>query len=218
MTGKMIWAGRTSAKSGPAVAVNARRHERHPTDVVTCALGEIIDLSASGVRLVCRGKPPLERGSSAAITLRFGDQRMPLVAQARWVRRRGVFRGGLRGEYEVGMRFLQLTTAKQKALESIGRFGFIASHVEARESRRVEPPAPPTMTIDLPNHYRVLGLAPGAGDGEIKAAFRRLARLYHPDTTTDPGGAHKFQEVKQAYAILADVARRRSYDRLRVGR
>ena len=71
------------------------------------------------------------------------------------------------------------------------------------------------MTIDLPDHYAALELRPDATEDEVKTAFRRLARLYHPDTTSDPDGEEKFQEVRAAYAILGDPARRRSYDLMR---
>lgn len=213
-----MWAGRTSPKSGPGVGINARRHERHATDIVKCPLGDVVNVSASGIQLRCQGKPPLQPGGTARITLIFGDQQMSLVAQARWVRRRGLLRGGMRGQYEIGLRFLQLTVAKQKALESIGKYGFVAKEAPIRESRRPQPPPPPPpsvrLTIDLPDHYAALELKPGATEDAIRTAFRRLARQYHPDTTSDPDGEEKFQEVRAAYAILGDVARRRSYDRM----
>ena len=132
----MIWAGRTSAKNGPGVGINARQHERHATDIVKCPLGDVINLSASGIRLRCKGKPPLQPGGTARITLIFGDQQMPLIAQARWIRRRGLLQGGVRGEYEIGMRFLQLTPARQKALESIWKYGFVATPPPVRPLRR----------------------------------------------------------------------------------
>jgi DnaJ-class molecular chaperone len=66
------------------------------------------------------------------------------------------------------------------------------------------------------NYYQVLGVAPGAGQEEIKKAFRRMASLYHPDhNPQNPGEAEeKFKEINQAYEVLRDGARRRQYDRL----
>jgi DnaJ-class molecular chaperone len=66
------------------------------------------------------------------------------------------------------------------------------------------------------NYYQVLGVAPGAGQEEIKKAFRRMASLYHPDhNPQNPGEAEeKFKEINQAYEVLSDGARRRQYDRL----
>ena len=46
----------------------------------------------------------------------------------------------------------------------------------------------------------------------IKDAFRRLARRYHPDTSTEPDAEERFTEIAEAYGVLSDPARRRDYD------
>ena len=62
--------------------------------------------------------------------------------------------------------------------------------------------------------YEVLGVDRGAGDGEIKKAFRRLARELHPDVNRhDPGAEEKFKEAAEAYEVLSDPERRQTYDR-----
>jgi molecular chaperone DnaJ len=62
--------------------------------------------------------------------------------------------------------------------------------------------------------YEVLGVAPDAGDGEIKKSFRRLARELHPDVNRhDPEAEEKFKEAAEAYEILSDAERRATYDR-----
>lgn len=62
----------------------------------------------------------------------------------------------------------------------------------------------------MANHYTSLGIQKDATQDEIKAAYRRLALVYHPDR---PGGdAEKFRPVQQAYEILSDPAKRRQYD------
>jgi molecular chaperone DnaJ len=63
------------------------------------------------------------------------------------------------------------------------------------------------------DYYEVLGLDRGAADGEIKKAFRRLARELHPDVNRhDPEAEEKFKEAAEAYEVLADPERRRIYD------
>lgn len=69
-----------------------------------------------------------------------------------------------------------------------------------------------TTTTHL-SHYEILGVDSTASSSEIKAAFRKLARLYHPDAN---GGkqSHLFSLVNQAYEVLGDSQRREDYDRL----
>src|SRR3712207_7974546 len=62
------------------------------------------------------------------------------------------------------------------------------------------------------DYYAVLGLARGAGDTEIKKAYRRLARDLHPDVNPDPGAKERFQEVSRAYQALTDPEKRRIVD------
>ncbi len=61
--------------------------------------------------------------------------------------------------------------------------------------------------------YAVLGLTRAAKATEIKTAYRRLARQYHPDVNSDPSAATRFAQINEAYHILIDPERRLSYDR-----
>lgn len=63
------------------------------------------------------------------------------------------------------------------------------------------------------DYYEVLGIPRGAGAGEIKTAYRRLARELHPDKNTAPDAAARFAEVQRAYDVLSDESTRREYDR-----
>src|SRR3954454_13727626 len=61
--------------------------------------------------------------------------------------------------------------------------------------------------------YEVLGVGRDADSGEVKSAFRRLARELHPDVNDhDPEAEHKFKEAAEAYEVLSDPERRRAYD------
>lgn len=61
--------------------------------------------------------------------------------------------------------------------------------------------------------YTVLGVAKSADAGEIKKAFRKLAKKYHPDQSTDPKAKEKFAEISAAYEILGDEKKRGAFDR-----
>lgn len=65
------------------------------------------------------------------------------------------------------------------------------------------------------DYYDILGVEPGAGEAEIKTAYRRLARKYHPDVSKEPGAEETFKAVNEAYEALRDPEKRAAYDQLR---
>ena len=66
--------------------------------------------------------------------------------------------------------------------------------------------------MDKRDYYEVLGVSKTASDAEIKSAFRKLAKKYHPDVSTEENAAEKFKECQEAYAVLSDPEKRRQYD------
>jgi curved DNA-binding protein len=64
------------------------------------------------------------------------------------------------------------------------------------------------------DYYGSLGLERGASDADIKKAYRRLARKYHPDVSKEAGAEEKFKEVAEAYQTLKDPEKRAAYDQL----
>lgn len=70
-----------------------------------------------------------------------------------------------------------------------------------------------TVTKDL---YQLLGVAENASGEEIKKAYRKLAKRYHPDANpNDPSAAERFKEVSEAYSVLSDEGKRKQYDQMR---
>jgi len=88
--------------------------------------------------------------------------------------------------------------------------------VHARCGRPGAPVPLGAMATVLPDYYRVLGVPKGAGEADIKKAYRKLALQYHPDK--NPGNKQaeeKFKEIAEAYATLSDAEKRRKYDHIR---
>ena len=63
------------------------------------------------------------------------------------------------------------------------------------------------------DYYEVLGVSKDADEKEIKSAFRRLAKKYHPDVSKEPNAEEKFKEAQEAYAVLSDPNKRAQYDK-----
>jgi curved DNA-binding protein len=71
--------------------------------------------------------------------------------------------------------------------------------------------------MQFKDYYDTLGVKPDATDAEIKRAYRKLARKYHPDVSKEAGAEDKIKSVNEAYEALKDAERRREYDQLRAG-
>src|SRR5215208_1499279 len=75
---------------------------------------------------------------------------------------------------------------------------------------------PPQREWFEKNYYDVLGVAETATAKEIKSAYRKLSRKFHPDANPDDASAEeKFKEISAAYDVLGDEAKRKEYDEVR---
>lgn len=70
------------------------------------------------------------------------------------------------------------------------------------------------MPVAYQDYYEALGVSRDASQDEIRQAYRRLARRYHPDVNKEPGAEDRFKQISEAYEVLRDPEKRERYDRL----
>ncbi len=68
--------------------------------------------------------------------------------------------------------------------------------------------------MEFKDYYSIMGVARDASPDDIKRAYRRLARKYHPDVSKEPDAEERFKEVNEAYEVLRDPEKRAAYDQL----
>lgn len=206
----MVWSRilqpRKSKLSG---GTQRRRFERHPTEAVRCDVGDVLDLSGSGVRLQTATKPPIEVGQIARITLKFSGKVARLQVQARWIKRAGLKR------HEIGLKFINTTPKTRAVIDSVARYGFYCDDkIEGEATPRGASKPRVRATLNLPDYYKTLDIPRAASAEVIRKAYHRLAQVYHPDHNDSEEAPDRFMEVKQAYDVLIDAEKREAYDGL----
>lgn len=68
--------------------------------------------------------------------------------------------------------------------------------------------------MEFKDYYKIMGVARDASQDEVKRAYRKLARKYHPDVSKDPNAEIRFKELGEAYEVLKDPEKRAAYDQL----
>lgn len=164
-----------------------------------------MDLSGTGIRLRCAGKPTLEVGQIVSITLEAPQSRLTLRGRVVRVKKHG-FRSKT---HEVAFDFMDMRPQLANSIHSLAQFGFVP-RTETVDATRLPPvnPAPK----ELPDHYGVLGLTQSATAEQIHEAYRVRARQYHPDVNRSPEAATIFDALTKAYRALRDAESRQSYD------
>ena len=68
--------------------------------------------------------------------------------------------------------------------------------------------------MEFKDYYKIMGVERDATQDQIKRAYRKLARKYHPDVSKESDAEERFKEVGEAYEVLKDPEKRAAYDRL----
>jgi hypothetical protein len=135
-----------------------------------------------------------------------------------WIRRRGL------KAFRLGMRFVNISRSLQAAVESLGKFGYIdlEAAAKARQQKFGDPYRAAqgraiNASANLPDYYGILGISHEAAAQDIKRAYHTLARKHHPDVARTEADAATFLRITEAYEVLNDAAKRKSYDLRRAG-
>ncbi len=204
----LSWFKQGSAGGAGGKSENAPARERAArlqTAVVSCALGPIVDISRSGMSVRVQRATGIVEGAELSIELEAPTDAMEV--RARVVRVRAL--GG--GRFEIAMEFVGMTDGDRVAVENLARHGkrraaglFVS---EERREKLIE-------ALRMPDYYQMLGVRPGATEAEVHAAYRVLARKYHPDVCREDGAMERFCQINEAHDALGDAEKRAGYDAL----
>lgn len=173
-----------------------RTSKRYDTRMTDCALGSIVDLSTEGARIVCNSEPAVKRGHVFEISLNCGEVKIFVLTRVAWTSQVD------KSVWNIGLHFFDADAQTRSDIERL-----LDSAAAGRELL-------PT-TVEVEDLYATLGIAPSATADEIRAAYRRLARQYHPDYAPDEESSRKFARISKCYMVLRDESLRRRYDELR---
>ncbi len=188
-----------------------RKEERFQTNLLSTNLGEVVDVSGSGVRIRCNGRPGLTVGQVVPLTIR--SPQCKVVVHSRVVRTgRGNAQEG-RGQH-ASFQFLDAKPGLRAAIAHLGRFGFIPNldysggenDTPSGGKRSIRP------RRKLADYYGMLGVGPRASADEIRRAYHQLAKQHHPDHTRDTESVGMFEALVEAYKVLRDPEQRKAYD------
>ncbi len=189
-----------SLKGGsPARPAVPRKHERYQTSGLSCPLGELLDLSQSGMRIGCEKRPAVKPGDVVPLSIRSASQQLSVSGRVMWMRRKS-WRA-----FHVGFQFIDVRPGVGDALVQFARHGFIEYDGASTTKRSA-------TIVEVEDLYAILGVPGDASAEQIHNAYRKAARQYHPDTSPDPEAQDKFTRIGKAYSVLRDETSRKKYD------
>lgn len=188
--------------SGP----DRRETARFETSVISCDLGDVLDLSRKGARIRVFGQCRTHVGQELTFELRAPTEIFGVRAKVARVDRVD------QGRFELGLEFSELPNEEGETLDRLARTGI--GRATTPTADRAEQLRKLAQTLKGPDYYSILGVSPRASTDDLQKAFRKLARQYHPDLNKAPDAERKFCEINKAHEVLCDPARRAEYDAL----
>jgi len=184
-----------------------RAEERFTTDVLTSNLGEVVDLSGSGVRVRPGKKVSVGVGQLVSVTLKSNQCQVTLKSRVVRVGRSKT------GAPEIGLAFVEIKPGLRAALHNLARFGFIPRLEEAKAEKEASTANPVMPKVkSVADYYGLLEIPPTDTIEQIRVAYHNAARRCHPDASRSADHVLMFQAISEAYRVLRDPERRRQYD------
>ncbi|MBS0188767.1 MAG: DnaJ domain-containing protein [Planctomycetes bacterium] len=180
------------AAERPKVSRSGKRFDTRLTDSV---LGSVVDLSTDGARIVTRTEPTVRAGHVFEIAVACDDLRVFVLSRVAWTRKVD------KDLWNIGLHFFDADARTRSDLEKL-----LDRCACGRELL-------PT-SVEVEDLYAVLGISREATMDDIRTAFRRLARQYHPDHAPDEESSRHFARISKSYMVLRDESLRRRYDQL----
>jgi hypothetical protein len=194
------------------------RAQRYETAGMTCPIGEVVDMSETGLKIRSDRRPEVQPGQKMMLRVHTHFQQLVMTGCVRWVRRGS-------GGWHTGVEFVDLKPGMNGMKEMIGafaEFGFVDTgsmgptrgvrNAKAAESQAQRPQI--TAEVEVEDLYAVMGLKPDTTPEELHETYRKLAKKYHPDVNGSLEASEKFAEVNKAYSVLHDVDKRKRYDEM----
>ena len=177
-----------------------RNESRIKTRKLTCSHGKIADITGSGMRmLVTKGELP-EVGDVQSYTFSDNDHTIEVKGTVKWVRNGSMFAR----RSEVGVEFVKLNQKVRDALVRFAVQGHLGMSYDGDHS--------PSVSVEVPDLYSMLGVVHCASADEIKSAYRKECQRWHPDVNDAPEATQRFDELSKAYSVLKDPDMRARYD------
>lgn len=180
------------ATAAPKVTRTSKRYDTRLTDTV---LGSVVDLSVEGARIVTRSEPTVRAGHVFEIAISCADMKVFVLSRVAWTRKVD------KTLWNIGLHFFDADVQSKADLEKL------LDHCAG--GRELLP-----TSVEIEDLYAVLGVTRTASLDEIRSAYRRLARQFHPDHAPDQESSRQFARVSKSYMVLRDESLRRRYDQL----
>ncbi|MDF1870484.1 MAG: DnaJ domain-containing protein [Phycisphaerales bacterium] len=168
---------------------------------------KVADLTGTGMRLTISNANLPEVGSAQTYTFTDQNTEHELTVQGtvRWVRKGSV----LTRKAEIGIEFINLSPSIRDALVRLAVQGELLVSNQPHTEESSDEPQPLAPRVNL---YDILAINQYASESDIKAAYHKLVKHWHPDKNKEPEAPARFEELHKAYSILKDPTLRARYD------